>query len=153
MIAKLADKLIKGDLHKHFYSKAYSEYKNASLDEAIKYSLFVLDIVPGNENAMLLIIHCYAKINKLEEAYQLLKRKQESLNNVDNIWFALGGLYDEKNMHNMAIICYEKAININPNSMDSLINLGIIYYYNILFDILVRVINMTIILTIYKCMN
>jgi len=128
---KIIDYLTGGNLYKYYYKKGYRKYKKTNFNEALRYCLRVLDIAPGDKNAMLLTIHCYAKMNKLEEAYQLLKRSKELTKGVDILWFALGGLYDEINMHDMAIICYENSIEKNPENIDALINLGIIYHYNI----------------------
>ena len=57
---------------------------------------------------------------KKQWSINLDNKKSEPLNN-------LGNLYFESNKHQKAIVCYKKAIKINPKFFASYYNLGVIY--------------------------
>ncbi len=87
----------------------------------------ILSLEPMNVKALIMLATIYMEKKDYNKAIEFLQRGQEIEITYENLW-RLGDCFFFKEEYERAIECYNKGLQINPQSGYNLHQLGVIYY-------------------------
>lgn len=107
-------------------SGVYEQKKDTSL--ALQVLKDGLKKYPDDSEIITSMIQIYMNLKKSEEALKYLDVVIQMNPGFAGYYVAKGNVYDKSGDDGNAIKSYEKAIEVDPNSLEALYNLGVIYY-------------------------
>jgi tetratricopeptide (TPR) repeat protein len=127
VLLQVINKLSKGNLSYERFLSAIEYEKRGEYDKAIEELSHVLRMDPHNNYAANWLAYSYLTIGEKEKAFNASSKASAPVKDMDESWYNLGNSYHGEKESDRAILCYEKALDINPRHADALINLGLIY--------------------------
>ena len=86
---------------------------------------------PKNAEVWTQLGNLYFDTNKVTKAINAYERSLKLKSNNANVWTDLGVMYRRNNQFNKAISAFDKAISINPKHEISMLNKGIVLFYDL----------------------
>jgi tetratricopeptide (TPR) repeat protein len=108
--------------------------KHNLIGDAIKSFKKVLSIEPGNNRAMILLASTYIKLNRNDEAINLLERVIKSGYSYADVYNKLGLAFLNKKNFVKALNFFQEALRINPNYGEAQYNAALGYVQSVLND-------------------
>ena len=102
-------------------------HQQGEIDKAEALYNQILQIAPDNVNALYLLAMLYFQNNNYDKSMPLLMQAV-NIQPSPLIYQMLGNIFVSKNEFNNAIICYENALNLDPNFSDVYNNLGYAFF-------------------------
>lgn len=106
--------------------------KHNLVTDALKTFKKVLEIDPKSNRALILLATTYTRLNRNDEAINLLNRVVKSGYNYADVYNKLGMAYANKKNYIKALNYYQEALRINPNYHEAQYNTAITYLESIL---------------------
>ena len=103
-------------------SKAIKLHKQKEYVQAQKIYEQVLEINPGNFDALRLLGTIFAQTNQLDKSLVLLERAQEINSSHIGLLNNYGNVLKDLKRYEEALLIYQRAINLNPDKPDAWIN-------------------------------
>ena len=117
------------------------------INSAIKILIEVVEKNPDNQVAMKELIKNYIKINDFKKAEELIIKQLIKIKIDSELYYIYGIILSKKNNYDLSIINFSKAILINENSYDSLLERSLSYRelgeYSKAIDDLIKLISST----------
>ncbi len=108
--------------------------KHNLITDAVQTFKKVLELDPKSNRASILLATTYIKLNRNEEAINLLNRVIKSGYNYADVYNHLGMAYANKKSFGKALNYYQEALRINPNYYEAQYNTAIAYLESILLN-------------------
>lgn len=102
-------------------------YDKKDYENAMIYTKLMLVLKPNDANVNSALIELYKKTNKIDEAIKELKSNLAKDSKNKFLWDRLGDIYRGKEEYDSAIDAYAKAIKIDPEFSNSLVDLATSY--------------------------
>ena len=106
--------------------------KHNLISDAIRTFKKVLEIDPKSNRALILLATTYTRLNRNDEAINLLNRVVKSGYNYADVYNKLGMAYSNKKNYIKALNYYQEALRINPNYHEAQYNTSITYLDSII---------------------
>lgn len=123
------------ELMKYGYNEAKPYVLTSGVYEQKKDTMLALQVLkdglkkyPDDKEIISAMIQIYMNLKMSEEALKYLDIVIQMNPNFAGYYVAKGNIYDKYGDEGNAIKSYEKAIEIDPKSLEALYNLGVIYY-------------------------
>lgn len=99
-------------------------------DEALHFFEKTLTLDPKDENAYLWSAEVYSQLGKSSAALEQLRRAVQYNVETPAIYDQLGLLYKEQGNLDQAALCFKKAIDIQSDYKNAIMNMGILHLHN-----------------------
>ncbi len=106
--------------------------KHNLVTDAVKTFKKVLELDPRSNRAMILLATTYTRLNRNDEAINLLNRVVKSGYTYADVYNKLGLAYSNKKNHVKALNYFQEALRINPNYSEAQYNTAITYLDSII---------------------
>ncbi len=108
--------------------------KHNLITDAVETFKQVLEIDPKSNRALLLLASTYTKLNRNDEAINLLQRVIKSGYTYADVYNKLGLAFLNKKSHVKALNAFQEALRINPQYTEAQYNSAITYLQSVLID-------------------